>query len=240
LLQHFLVDNKKDMKKNIFIIITLTLLMLACSNPQPQFLKELVKEQNNRYKENKTQYFVPQEIFSHFPDNITESYPVGQTFSLDDQRSAYRYFFLICLNNNEKFFKKNETIAKKIAIKNWRVEDTANYFIVPTMPYYSIKYLFITKVPIPDFRFGKNVFVEGVDSIADSLAFHLYFSDDFPCGLTEDYEIYIIDTQNEYKTFSDEYKDVFAALPRTKNTGFSRGICVNKKKNVLIFWTIIF
>jgi hypothetical protein len=226
------------MKKDVFIIIML--LLLGCSNPQPRFLKELIKEQNNRYKENKSLYFVPKEIFSHFPDNIMESYPIGQTFSLDDQHSAYRYFFLICLNNNEKFLKKNEITAKKNAIENWEAKDTANYFIIPTIPYYSIKHLFIDKAPIPDFRFGKHLVVEGVDNVADSLAFNLYFSDNFPCGLTEDYEIYIIDTQNEYKTFSDEYKDIFASLPRTKNTGFSRGICVNKKKNVLIFWTIIF
>jgi hypothetical protein len=225
------------MKKNIFIMITL--LLSGCSNPQPRFLKELVKEQNNRFNENKSKYFVPQEIFSHFPDNIMESYPVGLTFSLKD--NPYRYFYLMSFNNNESFFKKNEKNAKRLAKKSFSAIDTTQYFVIqPNDFYHKIHNLLLNSVPIPDFRFGKHLIVEGVDSIADSLTFNLYFSDGFPCGLTEDYEIYIIDTQNEYKTFSDEYKDVFTSLPRTKNTGFSRGICINKKKNVLIFWTIIF
>jgi hypothetical protein len=226
------------MKKNLILIIISVL--VGCSNSQSQFLKTLVKEQNKSYRENRSQYFVPQEIFAHFPDKITESYPVGQIFSLDDQHNAYRYFFLICLNNNEVFFDKNEDMAKKIVKEKLVATDTANYFVIPTVPYYRIKQLFINKIPIPDFRLGKDLIVERVDSVADSLALNLYFSDSFPCGLTEDYEIYIIDTQNEYKTFSAEYKDIFSFLPRTKNTGFSRGICTNRKRNVLIFWTIIF
>jgi hypothetical protein len=227
------------MKKYIFIIIAL--LLASCSNPQPKFPAFIVKEQNSRYKDSKKEYFVPKEIFSHFPDNVTASYPVGQIFSLDDQHNAYRYFFLICLNNNEKFFKKNERVAKETAIKTFMPADTMQYFVIqPNDFYYKMQDLFFNNIPIPDFRFGKNLVVDKLDSVADSLAFNLYFSNSFSCGLTEDYEIYIIDTQNEYKTFADEYKDIFAALPRTKNTGFSRGICINKKKNILIFWTIIF
>ena len=223
------------MRKDIVLIIILAL--VGCSNHTPQHLKALVNEQNNRYKEEKNKYFVPQEIFTHFPDNITESFPVGLTVSLEDQRNAYRYFFLICLNNNKKFFDKNEDIAKKKTKESLTAKDTANYFVVPRIPYYSIKQAFLDKIPIPDFRLGKSLVF---DSLADSLALNLYFSDSFPCGLTEDYEIYVIDTQNEYKTFTAEYQDVFFSLPRTKNTGFSRGICINRKRNVLIFWTIIF
>ncbi|GHV43014.1 hypothetical protein FACS1894180_0870 [Bacteroidia bacterium] len=227
------------MKKTTILISTLLLMLVGCSNPQPKFLQILVKERNNNYLNTKNEYFVPSEIFSHFPDNIMESYPVGTTVSLED--NPYRYFFVMSFNNNGDFFKKNEKIAKKLSQDNFMPNDTMRYYVIQVNDfYYKMQDLLINSIPIPDFRFGKHLVEGSGNKTADSLVVANLFSDNNPCGLTEDYEIYVIDTQNEYKTFSEEYKDIFAALPRTKNTGFSRGICINRKYNILIFWTIIF
>lgn len=226
------------MKTTLFIIVAS--LLTSCSNSQPKLFKELVKKQNERYQEDKNRFFMPKEIFVHFPDKIKESYPAKLTLSLDDQYNAYRYFILMSFYNNENFFEKNEEIAKRTAKKIFLSVDTVQYFIVPTVPYYTIENLFKNKIPIPDFRFAKSLVESSNNNTADSLVIKRFFSDNFPCGLTEDYDIYIIDSQNEYKTYSKEYKDTFAALPRTKNTGFTTGICINKKENIIIFWTIIF
>lgn len=223
------------------ILFTIVILILAnCSNPQPKLLKELVNEQNKRYEDDKNQFFMPKEIFAHFPDKIKESYPAKLMISLDDQHNAYQYFILMSFYNNEKFFKKNEEIAKKTAQKKIMPTDTTQYFIVPTVPYYTIENLFKNKVPIPNFKFAECLVEGSGDSAVDSLVIERFFSETLPCGLTTDYEIYVIDNQNEYKTFSEKYKTIFTALPKTANTGFSRGICINRKENIIIFWTIIF
>ena len=224
------------MKKNVFIIIAL--LLASCSSSQPKYLKLLVEEHNKSYQEIKKKYFIPQEIFAHFPNKILESYPVASTISLED--IPYRYFFLITLNNNKSFFDKTEKLAKELAIKTFSANDTMQYYVIQSNSfYYKMQDLLLNSVPIPDFRFGSD-FVNDCDTIGKRMIFDLYFSDNFLCGLTTDYNIYIIDNQNEYKTFSDKYKDIFASLPRTKNTGFSRGMCINKKLNIIIFWTMIY
>lgn len=227
----------------VYNVIVLILVLASCSNPQSKYLKFLIKDmaesQENFYQESKKQYFDPKEIFSHFPDKTYESYPARMTISMEDQ--PYHYYLLFCFNNNSSFLKEKEKKAKKLAKENFMPNDTSQYYVIQSNTSYSkIQYLLHNSIPIPDFRYGKSLVEGSGSSFGDSMIVVTYFSDKYPCGLTEDYDIYVIDTQNKYKTYSEEYKDIFAALPRINNAGFARGICINRKVNVIIFWTMIF
>ena len=96
------------------------------------------------------------------------------------------------LNNNKSFLNKTEKLAKELAIKTFSASDTMQYFVIqPNSFYYKMQDLLLNSVPIPDFRFGSD-FANKSDTIENSMLFDLYFSNDFPCGLTKDYEIYVI------------------------------------------------
>lgn len=223
-----------------FIIIIIAIWLTSCSNsqPYPKFLNDLVQKQNTNYKEEKNEYFKPQEIFSHFPDNVLESYPISTNISLDNQ---YNTFCLMSLNNNPNFLNKIEKMAKRMKVDNFNSSDTAKYFVLPNDPYYRTEKLFFSKVPIPDFRLFDNIpFVNYCDTIEANMAFDMYFSNNFLCGLNNNYDIYIIDNQNIYNQKSNKYKELLSTLTHTKNVGFSQGICINKKVNSIFFWTIIF
>lgn len=57
------------------------------------------------------------------------------------------------------------------------------------------------------------------------------------CGLSEDFELYIIKSGSDY-VLPEKYRYEWNVLPQKERHGYSSGVAMNKKKRNLIYWTI--
>lgn len=140
------------------------------------------------------------------------------------QKSHIHFFYAVVYGDN----KLPERLMVN-AIKTIELQDTNAYFILSDFPSEKIEMSLRNKIPIPHIE---DLLPE--DDIIEILS--LDRNDSAFGNLKNNCRIYIIDSQNKYRHTTNKFK----SLPYGHSFGYTRGLVVMGKGEVIVYWTMIY
>lgn len=213
--------------KKLIVLICFVLFIIGCNNSQG------LKYANRDYQEELKE--MPSYLVNHFPKKIV-SLPIKSEITIDTTSQCI-YYMLFEYNKNEalslqkKFEKKhlakfqssdpNLILIKMESIRYWLKEKTIyDKVIIDNKKYF----------PIPFFE--KSEYSKSGDVVKTEDV----YSDYTKCGLSKNFIIYVLDSKpgHYWKGLSPLYY-----MPFGWKNGYSKGICINKEKGIIIYWGII-
>lgn len=222
------VQKKKGTKtnsNNMKIIITITTLLCLIS------CHRLDNHATLNYQKDLKQF--PSYMVDFFPDTLAGIYSTSQTVDTTSECIFYMYYDLESKNT----LKLQKSIEKK-SIANYLASDSALVTIKTesTMYWDELKRTFYESLlkndtkyyPVPYFETEKleRIGVNGVD----------IFSTKSTSGLSNDFIIYVLESKSGlyWKGLKpNKY------MPNDWKNGYSKGVCINHKKGLMIYWLII-
>lgn len=225
------------MRKTLLFIIVSMFLFVNCNIPidKKKYLEERVKDVNIEYEEVLANTKIPSSLMNHFPRRI-ESLPIKTknsnsllnkcifnilyTYSIDNRRIDSLTQFL----DKNSIVKYNATDTSFITIKRSIIldheETKSDYKNIDINNNY----------PVPFFESEDLNDPEDVVSTSD------VYSDTSKSGLSQDFTIYVLDSRPG--AYWEGLKPL-DYMPEGLENGFSKGVCINEKKGVIIYWVII-
>ncbi len=91
------------------------------------------------------------------------------------------------------------------------------------------KNCYLTKYPVPKF------YIYDYDPYNNSLWQFKKGENNTEVSLSDDYTLYVLDAKSG-KFVTDSLLSKYEFMPKNWEHGFSRGIAVNKKENIVIYW----
>lgn len=196
-------------------IISLIFIVLYCSS--------CIGQQNNNFLEyeNDLQDF-PSFLVDFFPDTLGKH---SLTIKGVDTTSQCIYFMSFDFD-------------KKINLENYLMKYNAADSNLITIKRESILWWDRSKKVYYDSLFIKNRLYYPIPFFEknNDLPFDNIFSDATISGLSKNFDIYVIDSKSGNYWKGLEPLDY---MPKGWKNGYSKGICVNKKERVVIYWLII-
>lgn len=197
--------------------------------------QDIIDGMTMSYKKNIEALNLPNELIDHFPNKISNYTYFNSQRVLKETSSLYCLFFeydvniekIDSLNNLMRannilehnsmdssliIIKQNRTIVKfNINKQNHNLMSNDKIFPLPYFPKRGIP----LKSPYPK---AENIYSNS------------------PCGLSEDFSIYIIDCK-PYRIKST--LEAIESMPSKWGNGYSKGICINKNEKVVIYWIVV-
>jgi hypothetical protein len=185
-----------------------------------------------RYQKDLKQF--PSYMVDFFPDTLAEIYSTSQTVDTTSECIFYMYYDLESKNT----LKLQKSLEKK-SIANYSASDTALVTIKTESTMHwdesKIKYyssLLVNKTtyfPVPYFETQRNLEKIGINNEST-------FSSTSTSGLSNDFIIYVLESKSGlyWKGLKpNEY------MPNDWKNGYSKGICVNTRKGIAVYWLVI-
>lgn len=208
----------------ILISIIIFLTLSGCGNKSKEFINRAYI--NKGYHEFKNK-FIPEIMFSHFPKNVYSPYFIQK--NTDDMAISYNYKLYNYDCNINSIVRLKELLEKTHVC----IADSEISVIRESVDFRNIKDQIINgKKPVLYFE------KQDLPSSLENSELSDYFSSETLCGLSPDFEIFVIDSQSVYNLKDGDDKTIFNLLPRTKNEVYSKGICISMKKKCIIYWTL--
>lgn len=169
----------------------------------------------------------PTFLIDFFPDTITNTYYLESDNDTTSLCISFKYF-----NYKSKIDKPSDFLAKYtasnsnlITIKREIVYywDRSKKIIYKSINKDSIYYY-----PIPYFELNDMSMI-GVKT-------EDVYSENTACGLSEDFEIYVLDSKPGNYWNGLKPLDY---MPEGWKNGYSKGICINEKSNFAIYWFVV-
>lgn len=224
-------------------LVTISLFLVfvfGCVNSDKnQFKKRLIEKYEKEYIEARSQF--PEKFVDHIPKEFGYDNYITDAWSVDpSDEFSIKLFTYISDKKVDKTIKKYTLKSEAIYSANQECLFILNRF--SNMQNYG--YLDISEVnqnlinrdcykdkyPVPNF-WGKS------EIQTDSTKFHLY-SDSTKTHLPADFKIYVFDAEPG-KFLSKEKLTDGTFMPDKWKNGYSRGVAISKKRQVLVYWVII-
>lgn len=218
-------------KNNIVIFLFIAIFFFACNERKDVFEKWRLKEASLSYKEQLRTLDFPKETIDHFPDSLV-LLPVKMYKHLDSELSCQSFLFF------EYFVSEHaQSVVKHPLARYWASNDSLlvieNHQIGTfTKRYKSYRDLEMSLgyYPIPFFEKEEYNHAEDIVYTED------VYSDNTTSGLSEDFVIYILNSKPGI--FLENLKPL-AYMPNGWKSGYSKGVCINTKKKIVIYWALI-
>jgi hypothetical protein len=207
-----------------WMLITIFLILSGCNNKSKEFINRSYINQGYQEFKNK---LTPEIMFSHFPKNIYSPYFIQK--NTDDMAISYNYKLYNYDCNINFIARLKESLEKKYI----SVVDSEISVVKESIDYRDIKDQII-KGKKPVLYFEK----QDIPMSLENSNLSDYFSPETLCGLSPDFEIFVIETQSTYNLKDKNEESIFKTLPRTHNEVYSKGISISLKKNCVIYWTL--
>ncbi len=218
------------MRKLAIIIIVLATLSISCKN------KDRRKEYFNQYVQNKYT-----ERLKSFPSHLVDFFPkqIGGIYNLQETKDSTNecvYFMYFDFSNKRSAFIDSIFRSKAKAIYNpfdtniISIRSKGLILDDPTLE------MFYNNIFINGRYYYPVPYFEKSDYSSIEIKSEDIYSNKLPCGLTKDFTIYVLDSKpgsywNGLKPSEH--------MPKGWENGFSKGVCVNTKKGIVIYWFVI-
>lgn len=207
----------------LFKLISI-LVVLFCYNcnknkRKDDFIKERIKATSLSYQEYIEKTNIPKSFYSHFPMTI-KKLPI-KLYSNDDLSRDFIYVMLFEYEIDKKTMDSLSAVIKNGNIVKYSDKDLKTLVINKQ----NLEKEYINFVPY--FETHSYDYLENVVSTKD------VYSDRTKTGLSENFDIYIFNTKSK-----DILSDIqtLRSILKQDIKGYSRGICINTKKSILIYW----
>lgn len=207
------------------------ILFFSCGERKEAFERWRLKEASLSYEEELRIIDFPKETIEHFPDSI-QLLPVKLYKNLDSKSSCqsillFEYFVSehalnVVQNPLAKYLASNDSL---LVIENHRI----GTFTKRYKSYQDFE-MNLGYYPIPFFEKEEYNHPEDAVSTKD------IYSDSTVSGLSEDFIIYILNSKPGI--YLGNLKPL-EYMPNGWENGYSKGVCINKKRKIVIYWTLI-
>jgi len=214
-----------------FTLILLTIIAVGCQNK--------AKNEANfyRYIQEKYQGYLkkyPPALVDIFPTKIAKVYSMSMTTDITNECIYLAYYDLDTLETKKNINQLDSNLKhKSLAIYNAMdsnlisIRDKGLIYTDPTLE------MFYDKIIVNHRYYYPILFFEEDDSAKEQSNI---FSKQSPIGLSKDFTIYVIDSKvgKFWKGLSPSEH-----MPKGWENGYSKGVCINKKLNIIIYWAVI-
>ena len=206
-------------------ILFFLMILVSCSQEKKRdvFIKERLKEINDKYIDEKKPFNLSDKMINHFPESIDHlPIKISKNTSLKNE-SKYKLLTLGEFNiENKKIDSIKLSFNKKHTIEKFTATDL------------SLKILTKKKECgnyIPFFNSTSSF-----DNPEDVVKKEDVYSNLTKSGLSKDFEIYVLESGslNSKETAQANMNEIGNSVKC-----FSRGICLNKTKKIIIYWIIL-
>ena len=217
------VLNFVQMKNYIIIIFVSSFFITACNGQKKNYMTERQKNLSNEYFNAKKKF--DKKYTSHFPNEIL----IDSSFYLSFDSECKELILenkIIDINSVENLIKQAKAIYKSTDTCLLIIDrfNTAKYIDLTKLTEYD-KFLidrpcYKDKLPVPNFRYSK-------------------YADDNTGKLLSGFNLYILDANPGiyFKPNLDDVLDTY--MPEYWEHGYSKGVAVNKEKDIVIYWIVI-
>lgn len=223
------------MKKSL-LMISYMLIFITCTSSvdKQKYMEERLKKVNVEYQQDIKESQIPMNLLDHFPHNI-KYMPVSRekSYATSNKRISYMLFEYnvprVILDSISNHYTK---AAIQISSGN-----ASNLYIVKSALQIELygetslcKEGIIKSYPIPFFESKEFNSPEDVVTKEDM------YSKSNKSGLSDNFRIYVLGSE------SGNFREGLEPLeymPKEWKNGYSRGVCLNKKLGVIIYWVII-
>jgi len=220
------------MKKIEFFLIVTICVCIGCSantNNDRSTNSKLLKDLNEKFFNTKS--FFGKELVNHFPKRITEE-NITFTENLSPEMGNLE-FILINKMENTQILELITTLKKK-SITIYNACDSCLLVVnrfARKDNFYDIKLTesdsklvdrdcYSSLFPVPNFWHND------------------YTTDSTECRLPRDFNIYVLEAKSG-KHFDDKYLTDGRFMPEKWRNGYSKGVAVSEKRNVVIYWLLV-
>lgn len=213
--------------KKFIILIGFVLSVAGCNNSQR------LNYANIDYQEELKK--MPSYLVNHFPKKI-ESLPIKSLITIDTTSQCIYYMLFEYKKNKALFLQK--TFEKKHLAKYQSSDPNLIPIKTESIRHWSKGKIIYKEViinntiyfPLPFFEKFNYFKPEDVVKTED------VYSDRTKCGLSKDFTIYVLDSKpgRYWKGLSP-----LSYMPVGWENGYSKGVCINKEKGIIIYWGII-
>lgn len=205
--------------KLISILVVLFYYNCDKNKKKDDFIKERIKATSLSYQEYIEKTNIPKSFYSHFPMTI-KKLPI-KLYSNDDLSRDFIYVMLFEYDIDKKTMDSLSAVIKNGNIVKYSDKDLKTLVINKQ----NLEKKYINFVPY--FETHLYDYLENVVSTKD------VYSDRTKTGLSENFDIYIFNTKSK-----DILSDIqtLRSILKQDVKGYSRGICINTKKSILIYW----
>ncbi len=218
------------MRKLAIITIVLATVSISCKN------KDRRKEYFNQYVQNKYTERLnsfPSHLVDFFPAQIDRAYSMPET---KDTTNECIYFMYFDFNNkrsvsiDSSFKRKAITIYNAVDTNIISVRSKSLIYEDPTLE------MFYNKIIINHRYYYPIPYFEKSDLSSIGVKSEDVYLSESPCGLTKDFTIYLLESKS-----GSYWKGLKPSehMPEGWKNGFSKGVCVNTKKGIVIYWFVI-
>jgi hypothetical protein len=222
------------MKNIIRLSIFVSLLMASCKNGVVK--DEIMEEANISYQENLVQLDFPKEFTDFFPSQLEVA--CGTDVNIDNSNRCL-YFFLFeydrknTIDSLENVFSKKSiasyqsTDTNTIVVKRWEIRQEQKDEVLYKDSVYGGKIYY----PILYFEWSEPFKIKDVSSPTN------IYSDSTRCGLSKDYVIYVLGSKSG--VYRDDIIGPLDYMPDGWKNGYSKGVCINNKDGIIIYWALV-
>lgn len=216
--------------KNIYLIIFVFLNLLSCNRFYNTSNNSLLEEDTRAYNENKKESDISSVLLDHFPQSIERAgYGYGYVTNVNKEPISY---MLTYYNVDIGYLDSVELPYIKQNIQSYCVNDSALIVVDFENNHKRICSDYDQDIFIPYFKAKENPYYDEFNlTVAD------LYSANSRSGLVNDFIVYILDSKQG--KYWEERLIPLENMPKGWGNGYSKGICLNRKKGVIIYWTII-
>ncbi len=208
------------MKINIFILILIDFLFVNCNGQHTNITA------NHEYQAALNRF--PQGMVNFFPKLLSDKYSIKENF--DTTNHCIYYVNCVFENKDSLPINKNDYIAKYTA------SDKSLVTIKPESVMYwdETKRINYSTLEMQNQRYYPILYFES-DNILKNSDYNIY-SDLTVCGLADNFDIYVLESKSGM--YWSGLKGV-NYLPDEWRNGYSKGICVDKERETIIYWVVV-
>jgi len=222
------------MNNSIFIILLLLNLNISCRNQEKNQNNNARTDQarldQDKYLNNLNKF--PSSYVDFFPKQVRGIYGYDQSIDITNECI---YFYYYSLKNNEansidsSLRNEAKNIYNAFDTNIISIRSKSIIHADPTLEEFYNNRDITDKNYFPIPYFERNDFSK--IGITDSI-----YSIESPCGLTKDFNIYLLESKSGqfWKGLKPSER-----MPTQWENGLSKGICVNTKNDIIIYWFII-
>lgn len=221
-----------QMKKiKVFLIITICI-CIGCSvntNNDRSINSKVLKNLNEKFTRNKS--FFGKELVNHFPKRITEE---NITFTENFSPELGNLEFILINKIEAAQILELITMLKE---KSIAVYNTCDSCLLVVNRFARKDHFYDIKLTESD-----NILVDQ-DCYSGLFPVPNFWHNDFTteetdCRLPIDFKLYVLDAKPG-KCFNEKYLSGGKYMPKKWENGYSKGIAISEKRNVIIYWLVI-
>lgn len=218
-----------------FIILPLVVMVLTASCQNVDIRKKMQEDYKNSL------HFFRDELVNHFPNELPDTSSYGATVPKQDT------FKLFGFGADGIFLWKTYSLSKYNSITA-KYEDLTNVSYKSTDSSLLLVFSYCDVIEIDGKTYKdqetpeRQALAKHNVTTANSMPVPLFEIDEYKgntiSGLTEDFKIYVLEAKPG-KYIDEKYLQECDCLPEKWKHGYSKGIALNDKRQVVIYWVIV-